>query len=72
LVVLNSAGLIPAPVLDVIKSVSRWCLITAIAALGMKTSLKSLADVGGRSIALIVAETVFIAGLALMFVIWKV
>jgi uncharacterized integral membrane protein (TIGR00698 family) len=72
LVVLNSAGLIPAPVLDVIKSVSRWCLITAIAALGMKTSLKSLADVGGRSIALIVAETVFIAALALMFVIWNV
>ena len=71
LVLLNSTGLIPTPLLALIKSVSRWCLVTAIAALGMKTSLKAMAEVGGRSIALIVAETVFLAGLVLVVVTWK-
>jgi uncharacterized membrane protein YadS len=70
--VLNSMGVIPEPVLVVIKNVSRWCLVTAIAALGMKTSLKAMADVGGRAIALIVAETVFLAVLVLVVVVWKV
>ncbi|MGB9117374.1 MAG: putative sulfate exporter family transporter [Bradyrhizobium sp.] len=72
LVVLNSMGIIPESVLAVIKNVSRWCLVTAIAALGMKTSLKAMADVGGRAIALIVAETVFLAILVLVVVVWKV
>jgi uncharacterized integral membrane protein (TIGR00698 family) len=71
LVVLNSTGLIPAPVLAVLKNTSRWCLVTAIAALGMKTSLKAMADVGGRAIALIVAETLFLAILVLAVVVWK-
>jgi uncharacterized integral membrane protein (TIGR00698 family) len=71
LVLLNSAGLIPPSVLAVLKDVSRWCLVTAIAALGMKTSLKAMAEVGGRAIGLIVAETVFLAVLVLAVVIWK-
>lgn len=71
LVVANSLGVIPAPALIALKSVSRWCLVTAIAALGMKTSLKAMADVGGRAIALIVSETVFLAVLVLVIVVWK-
>ena len=71
LVVLNSMGIIPEPVLVIIKNVSRWCLVTAIAALGMKTSLKAMADVGGGAIALIVAETVFLAILVLVIVVWS-
>jgi uncharacterized membrane protein YadS len=70
LVVISSLGVIPAPILAILKSVSRWCLVTAIAALGMKTSLKAMADVGGRAIALIVAETVFLAVLVLVIVVW--
>jgi uncharacterized integral membrane protein (TIGR00698 family) len=70
LVVVNSLGLIPTSVLAVIKYVSRWCLVTAIAALGMQTSLKAMAEVGGRAIALIVAETVFLAALVLVVVVW--
>jgi uncharacterized integral membrane protein (TIGR00698 family) len=69
LVVIASFGLIPAPLLAVLKSVSRWCLVTAIAALGMKTSLKAMADVGGRAIALIVSETVFLAIFVLAVVV---
>lgn len=70
LVVLNSTGIVPSSVLAVIKDVSRWCLVTAIAALGMQTSLKAMAEVGGRAIALIVAETVFLAALVLVVVVW--
>jgi uncharacterized membrane protein YadS len=41
--------------------VSRWSLVTAIAALGMKTSFKDLAAVGWRPIAVMVLETAWIA-----------
>ena len=71
LVVVNSLGLIPAPALAALKSISRWCLVTAIAALGMKTSLKAMAEVGGRAIGLIVAETIFFATLVLIVVVWR-
>ena len=71
LVVINSLGVIPAPVLVAMKEISRWCFVTAIAALGMKTSLKAMAEVGGRAIGLIVAETVFLAILVLAIVLWK-
>lgn len=65
LVILNSLGIIPAPILDFIKLVSRWFLVTAIAALGVRTSLKQMASVGGRAIGLMVAETLFLAVLVL-------
>jgi len=71
LVALNSTGIIPETVLAGLKSISRWCLVTAISALGMKTSLKAMAAVGWRSIALIVAETVFLAVLVLAVVVWR-
>jgi len=71
LVVVNSFGVIPLPVLAALKSISRWCLVTAIAALGMKTSLKAMAEVGGRAIALMIAETAFLAILVLTIVVWK-
>ncbi|UWQ93657.1 YeiH family protein (plasmid) [Aliisedimentitalea scapharcae] len=58
---LNSLGLIPVAVVDAMSSLSRWALLISIAAVGMKTSLKRILDVGGQAIALIVAETLFIA-----------
>ncbi len=62
---LNSFGLIPAVVSDAMSSLSRWALLISIAAVGMKTSLKRILDVGGQAIFLIVAETIFIALLVL-------
>ena len=56
---INSKGFIPLAILDALKSISRWRLVMAIAAFGMKASLKAMAAVGWRSITLIVAETVF-------------
>ncbi|WP_170384697.1 YeiH family protein [Ruegeria atlantica] len=64
--VMNSMGLIPEFISTAMASLSRWALLISIAAVGMKTSLKRILDVGGQAIALIVAETVFIAVLVLV------
>ncbi|WP_439889403.1 YeiH family protein [Pseudomonas sp. MBLB4123] len=69
-VALNSSGLASAQVQEFAGDVSRWCLITAIAALGMKTSLKSLLEVGWRPATLLVSETLFLALLILGAVNW--
>jgi uncharacterized integral membrane protein (TIGR00698 family) len=68
LVAIGSAGWIPAPVVDFGSNLSRWCLVTAIAAIGMKTSLKALVDMGLRPVLLIVLETVFLAAAVLVAV----
>lgn len=65
LVVLNSFGFVPAGVGTVLASASRWCLVVAIAALGVKTSFADLARLGWQPVAMLVAETVFIAVLVL-------
>jgi uncharacterized integral membrane protein (TIGR00698 family) len=69
LVVLNSSGLLPKAATDAANDVSRWCLVTAIAALGMKTSFKDLAAVGWKPIALMVVETVWIAAITVVAVV---
>jgi uncharacterized integral membrane protein (TIGR00698 family) len=61
LVMVNSAGWIPERVQFAASEVSRWCLVVAIAAIGVKTSLKELSLMGARPVALIVGETVFLA-----------
>ena len=58
---LNSFHVIPEAVAGHLADLSRWALLVAIAAVGMKTSLRRILDVGGQAIVLIVAETVFLA-----------
>ena len=60
LAVLNSIGLIPAMIADFAGTLSRWALLISIAAVGIKTSLGKMLEVGGTAIVLIVAETVFL------------
>ena len=60
LAALNSAGVIPALLADAAGAVSRWCLLISIAAVGVKTSLRKMLEVGGGAIALLVIETVFL------------
>lgn len=60
LAALNSVGLIPASLADLAGTLSRWALLVAIAAVGIKTSLGRMAEVGGGAIALLIAETVFL------------
>lgn len=65
LVLVGSADIIPPEATAILLDLSRWCLITAIAALGMKTSLKSLGEVGGGAIAIVCGLTVLLAAFAL-------
>ncbi|MTH35877.1 putative sulfate exporter family transporter [Paracoccus limosus] len=61
LATLNSFGAIPQVVSDLSGALSRWALLVAIAAVGIKTSLARMIEVGFGAIALIVAETVFLS-----------
>ncbi len=61
LVGVNSTGWVPQPVAALSGELSRWCLVTAIAAIGMTTSLKQLAVVGMRPVVLMVLQTVTLA-----------
>ncbi len=65
LVAINSGGLLAPSVSDAMNELSRGCLVIAISALGLKTSLQKLASVGWRPIALLVGETVFLAALVI-------
>lgn len=65
----NCLSLIPAAAVSAMEETSRWCLVTAIAGLGMKTALKDILQVGWRPTVLIVAETPFLAPLVLS-ILW--
>jgi len=74
LLVLNSTPFAPKPVMAAFSEASRWLLIVAIAAVGTKTSLGQIAQVGWRPVALIVLESAVIlgwvmAGIAVMAVV---
>ncbi len=60
LATLNSFGVIPPVVQGAAGHVSTFLIITAIAALGMKTSLMALARIGMAPVMLLVTETIFI------------
>ena len=64
LVVANSVGWVPPGLSATLVEVSRNCLVIAIAALGVKSSLKELTALGRSAIALVVLETVILAGFA--------
>ncbi|MCG7623964.1 YeiH family protein [Epibacterium sp. Ofav1-8] len=66
LAALNSFGLIPEVLTEFLSACSRWLLLIAIAAVGMKSNLKQVLSVGGAAIALLIVETLFIAGVILV------
>lgn len=70
LVALGSLVDLPQDVVAQVNIVSRACLITAIAALGIKTSLKSLTAVGAGHLAIVVIETLALLGLAIAAMLW--
>lgn len=69
---INSTGWVPALVQSGVNELSRWCLVIAIAAIGMKTQLKELASVGIKPILLMVGETAFLAALVLVLMHWGI
>lgn len=64
LVALGSVIDLPAALVAQVETASRACLVVAIAALGVKTSLKALTAVGGGHLAIVVMETLVLLGLA--------
>jgi uncharacterized integral membrane protein (TIGR00698 family) len=69
LVVVNSLVPIPDFVRDAGNEASRWCLVAAISALGIKTHFSEIVEIGWKPVVLMILETMFIAGLALV-AIW--
>ena len=61
LVIVNSLGWVPAEAHTLLTPVSSWCLLTAVAALGVKTSLKALVEVGPAPVGVMVLQTIFLA-----------
>jgi uncharacterized integral membrane protein (TIGR00698 family) len=66
LVAINSLLPIPSFIQEGGSTASRWCLVTAIAALGIKTHFSEVIDIGWKPVALMIFETLFIAALALV------
>lgn len=66
LIVLNSLVSIPSEIKDVLTAASRFMLVTAIAAIGLKSNLKELTNVGFRPVILMVIETVWLAAFVLI------
>ena len=64
-VIVNSVGWVPPDANALLTPVSSWCLLTAVAALGVKTSLKSLTEVGPAPVGVMVLQTLLIAALVI-------
>lgn len=69
LVAINSLLPVPPSAISLAGTISSWCLVTAIAALGMKTSLRDLVKVGWLPVGLMVAETLWIGLLVLVAIL---
>jgi uncharacterized integral membrane protein (TIGR00698 family) len=65
LVALGSAVDLPQALVAQVDTLSRACLITAIAALGVKTSLKALGAVGSGHLIIVVIQTLALLAFAL-------
>ena len=72
LLLLNSTGLLPAALVDALSWLSGFCLVVAVAALGVKTSLGGLVSVGVGPIIAITLQTLLLAAfvLAVLFSPW--
>ena len=71
LVCVNSIGWVPADVQAQLTNLSKYCLVIAIAALGMKTSFLQLAKAGWRPFALLLVETIWMAAFVLLAIMLK-
>lgn len=69
LVLLRSAHVVPTAVEPVAGEVSRACLLLAIAALGVRTSLPQLLRIGWRPMLLLLVETLWLAAAVLLAIV---
>ncbi|WP_404863185.1 YeiH family protein [Georhizobium sp. MAB10] len=69
ILLLNSVGLIPPLLRDLLNEASQWFLMAAIAALGIKTSLQALLSLGHGHLAVVFFETLLLVGLAMTLIL---
>ena len=70
MVFINSLDIVPSFIQTLSEKVSRWSLLIAIGAVGLKTSLQDVLNVGGSAIILLFFQTIFIGILALVILIY--
>ncbi|MGJ8561404.1 MAG: YeiH family protein [Litorimonas sp.] len=66
IMLINSAGFIPAQVSQGFTFLSEWALIIAVAALGVKTSVKDVIGIGAKPLLTLISQTTFLAVFALI------
>lgn len=66
--VIASMQILPSGVTQSIGGASRWMLVIAIAAAGLKTNFQELAKLGWQPVVMLVVETLFIATIGLIFI----
>ena len=69
LVLLASTGVVPRPVVLAANDVSRWCLVIAISAAGVKTSFQDLQKLGWQPVVMLLTETIVIAAFVLAAIV---
>ncbi len=72
LATLNSIDMLPSEVTHGLEFLSKWLLIMAIAAVGLKTSMKDVLSLGYGPAALVVAETVILIGFYCILIVTKI
>lgn len=70
LMLINSTGWVPLQIQNLASAISRWCLVIAISAIGMKTSLKALYKMGHKPVLALVVETLVLAVLVCASILW--
>jgi len=68
IMLINSAGLIPALISSGFTHVSQWALVIAVAALGVKTSVRDIVGVGIKPLLALVSQTAFLAVFAILMI----
>lgn len=66
MMIVNSMNLLPRPVIAAGDVVSRWCLITSIAAIGIRTRLGEIVKLGIKPVLLMFVETLLLAVMVLL------
>lgn len=70
LMLLNSTGWVPKPVVTAASDVSQAFLVLAIAGVGLKTSLQSITQLGWRPVLMTVLVTSGLAAMAAAYLFW--
>jgi len=68
--IVASMHILPTSIIHHIGGLSRWMLVIAIAAAGLKTNFQELAKLGWQPVLMLVVETLFIAAFGLIFILY--